>query len=107
MLDTDRTLVLAGTAGRALKYRRLRNRRTDDRRVARSSVLIQIGPQTQRNLLRVQLFPRVVGWTMFGASAAFNARMHLKRRQFREVFPRIEPQVFITGKRRNLAEAAS
>ena len=66
---------------------------------------VQIAAHAQDDLFRVQHLAGVVGGTVFGAAAAFDAGVGLQRDDLRQILAGDEAEIFVADERRNLAEA--
>src|SRR5205823_10209987 len=95
VLNADWALILARSAGRALKKHFLRNRRAQDSRFIFASILVQIGAHSERNQFRVQFLTCIVRGAVFGTAATLDAGISLQSGDLRDVFTRNESKILI------------
>ena len=102
VLDADRTLKFARSAGGALKRRFLRKILAEQRLFRAGAEFVQVVANAERDLLGIENLAGVVGGTMLGAAAAFDAGVRLQRDDLRQVLAGVEAEIFVAGERRNL-----
>src|SRR5579884_57951 len=95
VLDADRALVFAASAGGALERGLLGNMRPEQWRLARRAVLLQVAAQAQNDLLRVEHLAGVERRAVLGAASAFDARERLQRVDAGHVLARHEPEILV------------
>ena len=66
--------------------------------------LLKVMARAEDDLLGVKNLARGIRRTMLGAAPAFHAGECLQACDPRQVFARVEPEIFISDQRRNLAE---
>src|SRR5579883_289349 len=105
VLDADRALVFAASAGGALERGLLGNMRSEQRRLARRAVLLEVAAQAENDLLRIEDLARIERGAVLGAASAFHAREGLERVDAGDVLARHEPEILVARERRDAAEA--
>ena len=104
MLYAYGALEFATAASRALKRGLFGDVRAEERRFAARSEFVEICPQSKDDFLRVEHLACVGGGAMFGASAAFHAGERLQGLDARHIFAGDQPEILVSGERRNAAE---
>src|SRR4029078_11473652 len=106
MLDADRTLEFACSTRGALKYRFLRKKFAEQRFFGGGAEIVQIVANAEGDFLGVENFACICCGAVLGGAGAFDARISLERDDACEVLPGVEPEIFVTGERRNMRELA-
>ena len=75
--------------------------------VAEDAEFVDMGAESQDDLLRVERFAGVVGGTMLSAAAAFDAGEGLQGHQAGDITGGDQAEIFVAGKGRDVAEFAS
>ena len=107
VLNADRALEFACAAGGALESSFLRVVFAEQRLIGLGTEVIQVVAKSENDFLGVEQLSGVGSGAMLRAAAALHAGIRLKADQLRKVSASDEAEVFITGERRNLREAAS
>jgi hypothetical protein len=77
VLDADGALVFAGAAGGALKWSYFRDVDAQQRLFRCQAEVIHVSPHAESDFTRIEYFACVIGGTVFGAAAAFDAGKRL------------------------------